>query len=108
MKFKFVIPNMEKTFGCLEFAGEDETTMARVGNRGRQVVSRTYNLFSDVQRADDVCVTLPVSAGEKNLEYEQKVQLVNPRIEASGKNVGGNGFTDYVLMADDMLPVKEN
>ncbi|MFQ9641276.1 MAG: DUF961 family protein, partial [Coprococcus phoceensis] len=25
MELKFVIPNMEKTFGNLEFAGEDKT-----------------------------------------------------------------------------------
>lgn len=108
MKFKFVIPNMEKTFGQLEYAGEDEIKTAR-GAKGRQVVSRSYNLFSSVQRADDVCVVLPARAGEKQFEYEQKVKLVNPRIEASAVNVGGTGFSDYILMADDMIAdVKES
>ena len=53
MELKFVIPNMEKTFGNLEFAGEDKTEQRRINGR-MAVLSRSFNLYSDVQRADDI------------------------------------------------------
>ena len=49
MELKFVIPNMEKTFGNLEFAGEDKTEQRRINGR-IAVLSRSFNLYSDVQR----------------------------------------------------------
>ena len=49
MELKFVIPNMEKTFGNLEFAGEDKTEQRRINGR-MAVLSRSFNLYSDVQR----------------------------------------------------------
>ena len=53
MELKFVIPNMEKTFGNLEFAGEDKIVQRRI-NGQLTILSRSYNLYSDVQRADDI------------------------------------------------------
>ena len=47
MELKFVIPNMEKTFGNLEFAGEDKTEQRRINGR-MAVFSRSFNLYSDV------------------------------------------------------------
>ena len=67
MELKHVIPNMEKTFGTLEFAGEGKTEQRRVNGR-MTVISRSFNLYSDIQRADDIVVILPASAGEKNFE----------------------------------------
>jgi hypothetical protein len=46
MELKFVIPNMEKTFGNLEFAGEDKVVQRRI-NGQLTVLSRSYNLYSD-------------------------------------------------------------
>ncbi|WP_131009574.1 DUF961 family protein, partial [Clostridioides difficile] len=56
--------------------------------------------------ADDIIVILPAKAGEKHFKQEQKVKLINPRITAEGYNVKGRGFTNYILMADDMLPAE--
>ena len=67
------------------------------------VISRSYNLYSDVQRADDIIVALPATAGEKNFEVEEKVRLVNPKITAEGYKIGNRGFTNYILSADDMV-----
>lgn len=78
MELKFVIPNMEKTFGNLEFAGEDKVVQRRINGR-LTVLSRSYNLYSDVQRADDIVVVLPAEAGEKHFGFEERVKLVNPR-----------------------------
>ena len=66
-------------------------------------LSRRYNLYSDVQRADDVEVILPQEAGEKFFEHEGPVQLVNARITAEGYKIGERGFTKYILHADDMV-----
>ena len=76
MELKHVIPNMEKTFGNLEFAGENTTEQQRINGR-MAVITRSYNLYSDVQRADDVVVVLPAKAGEKHFSPEQKVKLIN-------------------------------
>ena len=61
MELKHVIPNMEKTFGNLEFAGENKVEQRRINGR-MAVISRSYNLYSDVQRADDIIVALPAAA----------------------------------------------
>ena len=76
MELKFVIPNMEKTFGNLEFAGEDKVVQRRINGR-LTVLSRSYNLYSDVQRADDIVVVLPAEAGEKHFGFEERVKLVH-------------------------------
>ena len=64
------------------------------------------NLYSDVQRADDVVVVLPAKAGEKHFSPEQKVKLINPRITTDGYKIGERGFVNYILLADDMLPAE--
>ena len=93
---------MEKTFGNLEFAGEDKTEQRRINGR-MAVLSRSFNLYSDVQRADDIVVILPAEAGEKHFDFEERVKLVNPRITAEGYKIGTRGFTNYILHADDMV-----
>ncbi|MGI6059385.1 MAG: YdcP family protein [Blautia sp.] len=102
MELKHVIPNVEKTFGNLEYAGEDKVEQRRINGR-MTVLSRSYNLYSDVQRADDIVVVLPADAGEKHFEVEEKVKLINPRITAEGYKIGNRGFTNYILSADDMV-----
>lgn len=102
MELKYVVPKVLKTFGNLEFAGEGNSVQRRVNGR-QTVISRSYNLYSEVQRADDIIVTLPAEAGEKHFESEQKVRLVNPRIIAEGYKIGNRGFTNYILHADDLV-----
>lgn len=102
MELKHVIPNMEKTFGNLEYAGENEVEQRRINGR-MAVVTRNFNLYSDVQRADDIVVILPADAGEKHFEPEEKVKLVNPKITADGYKIGNRGFAKYILTADNMV-----
>ena len=71
--------------------------------RRMAVLSRSFNLYSDVQRADDIVVILPAEAGEKHFDFEERVKLVNPRITAEGYKIGTRGFTNYILHADDMV-----
>lgn len=102
MELKFVIPNMKETFGNLEFAGEDKMEQRRI-NGQMTVLSRSFNLYSNIQRADDIVVILPAEAGEKNFDFEDGVKLINPRITAEGYKIGTRGFTNYILHADDMV-----
>lgn len=47
-----------------------------------------------MQRADDIIVMLPASAGEKNFESEEKVKRINPKITAEGYKISTRGFTN--------------
>ena len=71
------------------------------------VARRSYNLYSDVQRGENVVVEIPVQAGEKKFKYEQKVKLVNPKLYGRGYAIGDMGHTDYVLVVDDIVAVEE-
>jgi len=102
MELKHVIPNMEKTFGILEYAGEGKVEQRRINGKPT-ILSRSYNLYSDIQRADDIIIILPAEAGEKHFEIEEKIKLVNPRITAEGYKIGTRGFTNYIMHADDMV-----
>ena len=105
MKLKYVIPNMEKTFGQLELAGTGDIEQKRINGR-MTVVSRVFNLYSPVQKADDIEVMLPGSVGEKRIEPDTPVILINPRIEVEGYKIEEQGFTRYILRADDMIKVE--
>ena len=108
MELRFVVPNMEKTFGNLEFAGENTTEQQRINGR-MAVITRSYNLYSDVQRADDVVVVLPAKAGEKHFLPEQKVKLINPVVDTvANANYRGADVDWYVKADDIVLKSKEN
>ena len=66
-------------------------------NNRRVLARRSYNLYSDVQKGENVVVEIPVQAGEKHFKYEQKVKLVNPKLYGRGYAIGDMGHTDYVL-----------
>ena len=80
MEMKYVVPDMAQSFGTLEFAGESEPVFERDKNNRRVLARRSYNLYSDVQKGENVVVEIPVQAGEKHFKYEQKVKLVNPKL----------------------------
>lgn len=102
LKLKYVVPDMDKTFGVLAFAGKGDVAAQRRGGK-EKVTTRTYNLFSSVQRADNIEVVIPGTVNEKHFEYDEPVKLVNPRITATGYAVGDRGYTNYVLFADDIV-----
>ena len=98
---------MAQSFGTLEFAGESEPIFERDKNNRKVIARRSYNLYSDVQKGENVVVEIPVQAGEKHFKYEQKVKLVNPKLYGRGYAIGDVGHTDYVLVADDIVAVEE-
>lgn len=67
---------MEKTFGNLQFSSEDKVVQRRI-NGQLIFLSRSYNLCSDVQRADDIVVVLPTEAGEKYFGFEERMKSKN-------------------------------
>ena len=73
MEMKYVVPDMAQSFGTLEFAGESEPVFERDKNNRRVLARRSYNLYSDVQKGENVVVEIPVQAGEKKFKYEQKL-----------------------------------
>ena len=107
MEMKYVVPDMAQSFGTLEFAGESEPVFEKDKNNRRVLTRRSYNLYSDVQKGENVVVEIPVQAGEKHFKYEQKVKLVNPKLYGRGYAIGDMGHTDYVLVADDIVAVEE-
>ena len=106
MKLTKVVPKMDETFGKLTFAGTGEVNTTGYG-RNVRVVSRNYNLFSSVQRADDIVVIVTGNTLEKTFSFEEEVKLINPVITAEGRNIQGSGFTNYLLYADDIVPASE-
>ena len=102
MELKYVIPDVYKTFGKLEYAGEGKTQQKKINGR-LTVLSRSFILYSDIQRADDIEVMLPAIAGEKHFESEDEVKLINPVITAEGIKIGNKGFSKYILYADDLV-----
>lgn len=106
MDLKYVIPEVRETFGQLTFAGNFSETREGSG-ANRKVVSRTYDLYSNVQRADNIQVTIPVAAGEKNdtLEPFDRVRLINPRIAAVGYRIAEAAFVNYTCMSDDFVKI---
>ncbi len=103
---KFVVPDAEKTFGHLAFAGEGEAVTRRVGGVLR-VASRSFHLFSDTQRADNIMVTIPGSVGEKHFVYDEEVKLVNPRITLSAYSIGDRGYSGFEMTADDLIKASQ-
>ena len=73
------------------------------------IKSTFHNLYSDVQRADDVVVVLPAKAGEKHFLPEQKVKLINPVVDTvANANYRGANVDWYVKADDIVLKSKEN
>lgn len=105
MDLKFAVPNMKETFGKLTFAGEGEVVERRNG-RNTKVISRTYNLFSDKQRADDVEVIITGDVSQKAFDFEDEIELVKPRIIAEGRNIAGKAYTNYIMYADEIKKVQ--
>ena len=105
MELKYVVPNMEKTFGHMEFGSALELGRGDTQRINQQVTvkQRRYKLFSRIQSADDIEVIIPGKAAEKQFDFMEPVKLVNPKIKVEGYVVGGRGFTDYILYADDII-----
>ena len=100
---KYVVPDMAQSFGTLEFAGESEPVFERDKNNRRVLARRSYNLYSDVQKGENVVVEIPVQAGEKHFKYEQKVKLVNPVADTVSRKTYTGADVDWYVKAEDIV-----
>lgn len=107
MNLKFVVPDMEKTFGEITFAGPGKESSQNVNNR-KVAISRRFNFYSSIQRADALEVILPGKAGGKNFPYETPVRLVDPEITVRANVIRDNSYPVYTLRAKDMVPLADD
>lgn len=87
----------------LIFAGESEPVFERDKNNRRVLARRSYNLYSDVQKGENVVVEIPVQAGEKHFKYEQKVKLVNPVADTVSRKTYTGADVDWYVKAEDIV-----
>ena len=106
MELKNIKPDIERTFGKLEFAGNGKDIKEGFGKNSK-VIGKVYNLYSDVQRADNISVILPPNKEKKEFHSEDRIELVNPEIKAEGYKIGDRAYTNYLLYADDIKKVGE-
>lgn len=101
---KFIVPT-RNYFGKLEFAGmgDPKTTY---NNVTRKVVEthKCYNLYSDKLLDEGLCVYVTAAKNLKNFDYEQEVELINPRLEIGSTRSGERNYSELVLYADDIVP----
>ncbi len=100
---KYVVPDMAQSFGTLEFAGESDHVFDRDKDNRRFFARRSYNLYSDVQKGENVVVEIPVQAGEKKFKYEQKVKLVNPVADTVSRKTYTGADVDWYVKAEDIV-----
>ena len=103
MEMKYVVPDMAQSFGTLEFAGESDHVFDRDKDNRRVFARRSYNLYSDVQRGENVVVEIPVQAGEKKFKYEQKVKLVNPVADTVSRKTYTGADVDWYVKAENIV-----
>ena len=87
----------------LIFAGESEPVFERDKNNRRVLARLSYNLYSDVQKGENVVVEIPVQAGEKHFKYEQKVKLVNPVADTVSRKTYTGADVDWYVKAEDIV-----
>ena len=87
----------------LIFAGESEPVFERDKNNRSVLARRSYNLYSDVQKGENVVVEIPVQAGEKHFKYEQKVKLVNPVADTVSRKTYTGADVDWYVKAEDIV-----
>ena len=99
-----ISPKMEEVFGNLTFGGIVSTNKERVNGR-EAVVSTTYSLYSDIQRADEVEVTIPAGGVRGSFEYMDSVRLVNPKLLPDAMRIGAQVYGTCTMSADSMTKV---
>lgn len=79
MELKYVIPNMEKTFGLLKFSAlrREVFLQNEDGTVSSEVKELTYDLKSREQ-GRMIQVSIPASVPLKEIDYNTEVDIINP------------------------------
>ncbi|MBC1284883.1 YdcP family protein [Listeria booriae] len=99
MELKYLVPKAE-TFGELEFAGVGEKITRRVN--GKQILKGTKVKLFSMKQVGEIEVVIPPTV-TLNLNYEDKVQLVNPVLTAVGRAQGDRGTIDWTCNVDNII-----
>ncbi|KRL04396.1 DUF961 family protein [Liquorilactobacillus oeni] len=94
---KYVIPTIE-TFGKLTFEGKDREVTS---GRSRIATGVVYNLLSEKQ-AELIEVQIPARAGSKTFETDTEIELVNPKLEPTGRSTGDEAIASWKLTAENI------
>ncbi|MBO1000539.1 YdcP family protein [Bacillus sp. SD075] len=108
MELKYIVPDIEKTFGAMNFLGHnrDRFQYDRVNNRRTDVLeARVYNLGSSGQ-GGQIEVTIPGEVELKELDFNEPVELVNPMITSSAQANGNFATVRWTVTADDIVSLK--
>ena len=103
LDLRFVVPEMEETFGTIRFAGRIEKVEVRNG-RTMEHKANFVALASEKQRK--MGVFLPKSVSLSELKFKDVIELVNPRLEyEAGRTEArgeerSQGFAQAMLHAD--------
>ncbi|MFN3093949.1 YdcP family protein [Bacillus pumilus] len=105
MELKFIVPNIEETFGEVKFMGfnRERFVFDRATNkRTNELESRTYNLGSSCQ-GGQIEVILPAAVELKEFDFMSDVELVNPIIRAQARPNGNFANLAWTVNADDII-----
>lgn len=99
-----IVIDTEKTFGRLRFSAlrREVRITDDLGNLTKEIKARTFDLKSDGQ-GGMIQVTIPVSAGEKDFDYNAVVDLVNPIVDTVATADFRGADANWYMKADDLV-----
>lgn len=92
------IPDIEKTFGMLCYAGEGQKVSWNM--QGIRVEGRMHLFFSAADPGESMEALLLWDEGGHEIEYDEPVRLINPRVIAQ-KHMTETGGTGLMLFVAD-------
>jgi hypothetical protein len=101
---KGIVIEKEETFGVLKFSDlrREVKIVDDEGNVTEQIKERTYDLKSKGQ-GRMIQVSIPVSAGVKNFDYNVEVELVNPIADTVATATYMGADVNWYIKADDII-----
>lgn len=104
-----IVIEKEQTFGVLKFSAlrREVKIVDEEGNVTEQIKERTYDLKSKGQ-GRMIQVSIPASAGEKNFDYNAKVELINPVADTVATATYMGADVDWYIKADDIILKNES
>lgn len=103
MDLKNIVLDMKKQFGEMEYLGAMPPKKARDRFGNTKNTMYVHRLFSPVNTTGDILVEIPVSAGGKDFNFEDKVTLINPTVRVRAFSRNGFASVEYVLEAEDIV-----
>ena len=99
-----IVIEKEKTFGVLKFSAlrREVKIVDDEGNVTEQVKERTYDLKSKEQ-GRMIQVSIPVSAGAKDFDYNEEVEIINPVADTVATATFQGADVDWYIKADDII-----